>query len=74
VKINRIKAIKDEKEIFISADTLVFSFGIVCNSETINDIQDFAGSVPVYPVGDCAKAGKLGAAVWSGYIMPLGIV
>jgi 2,4-dienoyl-CoA reductase-like NADH-dependent reductase (Old Yellow Enzyme family)/thioredoxin reductase len=65
---NGIKAEKDGKEIFIPADTCVFSFGMESNTSAVKSLCEIAGNIPVIPVGDCDKSGKLGDAVRSGFM------
>ncbi|MDR1902125.1 MAG: FAD-dependent oxidoreductase [Treponema sp.] len=69
-----VKAVKAGEEIFIFADTCLFSFGMESSAEVLKEIQKIAGSVPVRPVGDCEKSGKLGDAVRSGHIAALNII
>jgi len=69
-----VKAKKDGKEIIIPADACVFSFGMTPNVDILKTVQDLAGSIPVYPAGDCEKSGKLGDAVRSGHMAALQIV
>ncbi|MDR1576450.1 MAG: NAD(P)/FAD-dependent oxidoreductase [Treponema sp.] len=69
-----VKAVKGGEEIFIPADTCVFSFGMTSNSEMVKEIREMAGAVPVIPVGDCDKSGKMGDAVQAGHMAALSIV
>jgi pyruvate/2-oxoglutarate dehydrogenase complex dihydrolipoamide dehydrogenase (E3) component len=71
---NGVKAQKDDTEIFISADTCVFSFGMKGNDGAVKELREIAGNIPVIPIGDCEKIGKLGDAVRSGFMAAFKIV
>jgi 2,4-dienoyl-CoA reductase-like NADH-dependent reductase (Old Yellow Enzyme family)/NADPH-dependent 2,4-dienoyl-CoA reductase/sulfur reductase-like enzyme len=71
---NGVKALKDGAEIFIPADTCVFSFGMKSNADVLERIRAIAGTIPIVPVGDCLKPGKLGDAVRAGYMAAFSIV
>jgi len=69
-----VKAVKDGKDIFIPADTCVFSFGMKAHADILEAVKNIAGTIPVYPVGDCEKTGKVGDAIRSGHIAALQII
>lgn len=71
---NGVKAQKDGVELFVPADTCVFSFGMKSNDDAVKILREIAGNIPVIPVGDCEKSGKLGDAVRSGFMAAFNIV
>jgi len=58
----------------IPADAVVYSLGIVPNTEAVEDIKAMAGDIPGRSIGDCAAAGKLGDAVAAGYFAAMEIL
>lgn len=65
---------QEGSELFIEADTCVYSMGMKPNSDLVDAVKDMAGDVPVQMIGDCAKAGKLGDAVRDGYMAAMEIL
>lgn len=62
------------KEQLIPADTCVYSMGMKADKETVESIQDMAGEIRTYIVGDCDRAGKVGDSVHAGYEAAIAIV
>lgn len=69
-----IRAEKDSKEIFIPAETCIFSMGMQPNADMLEHIKAMAKDIPVYTVGDCEEVGKLGDAVRAGYMAAMNVV
>ncbi|MCM8711223.1 NAD(P)/FAD-dependent oxidoreductase [Clostridium sp. SYSU_GA19001] len=65
---------KDGEELFIKADTVIFSTGNKSNSDVVEKLKDAFKGKEVYVIGDCLKPGKIGDAVRSGYMAAMSIV
>jgi 2,4-dienoyl-CoA reductase-like NADH-dependent reductase (Old Yellow Enzyme family)/thioredoxin reductase len=63
---------EDGKEEFIEADTVVYALGMKANSTA--ELRGAAGGIPVYEIGDCVRAGKVGEAVKEGFMAAMEIV
>jgi len=71
---NGVRVAQDGNEIFIPADTCVYSMGMKSNTDIVDSLKAAAGDIPVQVVGDCNKVGKLGDAVRAGYQAAMKIV
>ncbi len=69
-----VRVEQDGKEIFVPADTMIFSMGMKANTDILNEITAMAGNIPVKAIGDCEKVGKLGDAVRAGHMAALSIL
>jgi NADPH-dependent 2,4-dienoyl-CoA reductase/sulfur reductase-like enzyme len=63
-----VKAEQAGAPLLIPADTCVYSFGMRSNDAAVQALGEIAGGIPIIPIGDCEKSGKLGDAVRSGYM------
>jgi len=77
------KAIQDDgvlvvdaegKESFLSADTVVIGLGYRARTEAAKALGEAAGGIPVFEIGDCLKAAKVGEAIQQGYTAAMSIV
>ena len=71
---NGILAETDGQVQLIPADSCVYSMGMKADRAAVEAIQEMAGAVKTYVVGDCARAGKVGDAVHGGYEAAIDIV
>ena len=62
------------KEVFIPADTAVIALGMRARTEEVTKLREAAGDIPVFEIGDCVRAAKVGEAVQEGYTAALSIV
>lgn len=69
-----IRASQNGTELFIPADTCVFSMGMKPNSDAVEAIQALIKDTPVYVIGDCKAPGKVGDAVRGGYMAAMQII
>lgn len=65
---------KDNQELFLPADTCIFSMGMKPNSDTVDALKNACAQRPVHVIGDCSMAGKLGDAVRAGYMAAMEIL
>ena len=65
---------KDNQELFLPADTCIFSMGMKPNSDTVDALKNACAQRPVHVIGDCSTAGKLGDAVRAGYMAAMEIL
>jgi NADPH-dependent 2,4-dienoyl-CoA reductase/sulfur reductase-like enzyme len=73
IKTNGVKAQnKDGEEVFIEADTVVSSFGMIPNDTIVRDI-DKKYHTKTRIIGDCNKVAKVGGAVREGFYAGLAI-
>jgi 2,4-dienoyl-CoA reductase-like NADH-dependent reductase (Old Yellow Enzyme family)/thioredoxin reductase len=61
-------------ETFIQADTVVLGVGMNAKTEEAKKLREAAGSIPVFEIGDCVRAAKIGEAVQEGYTAAMSIV
>jgi len=73
-KQNGVLVLKDGKESFIEADTVIFSMGMKSNTELAEALKDACKDREVYVIGDCVKPGKVGDSVRSGYMAAMSII
>lgn len=71
---NGIRAELDGEEVFIPADTSVYSMGMKPNLSALNAVKEMAGDIPVCALGDCDRVGKLGDAVRAGYMAAMNVI
>ncbi|SHI81506.1 oxidoreductase [Parasporobacterium paucivorans] len=69
-----VKVLRDGREEFVEADTMVFSMGMTPNAQTVEQIRKAAGEIPVKAIGDCGAVGKVGDAVRGGYMAAMEII
>ena len=69
-----VRVKQDGNELFVPADTCVFSLGIEPDFETVEQQKALAGDVPVIAFGDCSRTGKMGDAVRGGYMAAMEII
>ena len=69
-----VRVEQEGKEIFLPADTCVYSMGMKPNSEAVEAIKVLAGAIPVRTLGDCDHVAKMGDAVRAGYLAAMEIV
>ena len=62
------------REIFIQADTVVLGVGMNAKTEEVKKLREAAGSIPVFEIGDCVRAAKIGEAVQEGYRAAMSII
>lgn len=62
------------KEIFVQADSCVFSMGMAPNKELVESIHNMIGDIKHFVIGDCQKAGKVGDSVRAGYMAAMKII
>jgi len=62
------------KESFIPADTVVIGLGFRARREEAKALREAAGEIPVFEIGDCLKAAKVGEAIQQGYTAAMSIV
>lgn len=75
IKDNGILAVNGEgREVFIPADTVVLALGMKARTEETRKLREAAGSIPVFEIGDCVRAAKVGEAVQEGYTAAMSIV
>ena len=65
---------KDGKEELILADTYCFSMGMRPNADVVDRLKKAAKDLPVWVIGDAAKAGKVADAVHGAYHAALEII
>jgi NADPH-dependent 2,4-dienoyl-CoA reductase/sulfur reductase-like enzyme len=65
---------EDGKETFIDADTVIIALGMIPKKEDARELRAAARQIPVFEIGDCVKAGKVGEAVQQGYMAAMSIV
>jgi 2,4-dienoyl-CoA reductase-like NADH-dependent reductase (Old Yellow Enzyme family)/thioredoxin reductase len=65
---------KDEQELFIKADTVIYSMGMKSNTETVERLEEACKDKEVHVIGDCLKPGKVGDSVRSGYMAAMSII
>nr|WP_320131450.1 FAD-dependent oxidoreductase [uncultured Holophaga sp.] len=61
-------------ESFISADTVVLALGYRARTEATKILREAAGEIPVFEIGDCRKAAKVGEAIQQGWTAAMSIV
>ena len=64
----------DGKERFIAADSVVIGLGMRAKTEEAKALKSAAGNIPVFEIGDCVRAAKVGEAVQEGYTAAMSIV
>jgi pyruvate/2-oxoglutarate dehydrogenase complex dihydrolipoamide dehydrogenase (E3) component len=64
----------DNKEEFLSADTVIYALGMRANKEEAENLHDAVTDVPVYEIGDCVRASKVYEAVREGFIAAMSIL
>ena len=69
-----VRVEQEDKELFLPADTCVYSMGMKSNSDTVEAIKALAGSTTVRTLGDCDHVAKMGDAVRAGHMAALEIV
>lgn len=62
------------KENFIPADTVILALGMKARTEEARKLREAAGNIPVFEIGDCVRAAKVGEAVQEGYTAAMSIV
>jgi 2,4-dienoyl-CoA reductase-like NADH-dependent reductase (Old Yellow Enzyme family)/thioredoxin reductase len=62
------------KEDFIPADAVVIAVGMKAKTEEAKKLREAAGDIPVFEIGDCVRAAKVGEAIQEGYTAALSIV
>jgi len=65
---------KAGQEVFIAADTVVFSMGMKARTDLTEELRGACKDRPVFVIGDCKAAGKVGDAVRDGYLAALQII
>ena len=65
---------REGKEELIAADSLVFSMGMKANTEMVEELQQAAGEIPTWVIGDALTAGKVADAVHSAHRAALEII
>ena len=71
---NGIKAVtRDGTEIFLEADTVIVGLGYKSRETTVASLKNAAGDIPVFAIGDCVRAAKVGEAVQDGYSAAMSI-
>lgn len=71
---NGVRVEQDGKELFLPADTCVYSMGMKSNSNTVEELKALAGDILVHTLGDCDHVAKMGDAVRAGYLTAMEIV
>ena len=68
--------VEDEKgkEVFVPADTVVLALGMKARAEEAKKLREAAGNIPVFEIGDCLRAAKVGEAVQEGYMAAMSII
>ena len=69
-----VTVLQDGYEKFLPADTVIYSMGMIANTEATTSLQQACKGRTVFTVGDCVKAGKLGDSVRDGYMAALKIL
>ena len=62
------------EQILITADTVVIGLGMTPKREETLKLRTAAGQIPVFEIGDCAGAAKVGEAVQQGYMAAMSII
>lgn len=60
-------------EKIIPADTVVNCLGMKARRDVVQALREAAGNIPVFEIGDCVRAAKVGEAVQEGYTAALSI-
>jgi NADPH-dependent 2,4-dienoyl-CoA reductase/sulfur reductase-like enzyme len=63
-----------DKETFIAADTVVLALGMKARRAEVDVLRAAAGRIPVFEIGDCVQAAKVGEAIQQGYMAAMSIV
>ncbi len=72
---NGVTAIsQDGREIFLEADTVVVGLGYRARESSAAALKEAAGDIPVFVIGDCVRAAKVGESVQEGYVAAMSIV
>jgi NADH dehydrogenase FAD-containing subunit len=58
----------------IPADTVVNCLGMKARRAEVQMLREAAGDIPVFEIGDCVRAAKVGEAVQEGYTAALSII
>lgn len=68
--------VEDEngKEAFIPADTVILAIGMKARTDEAQKLREAAGDIPIFEIGDCVRAAKVGEAVQEGYMAAMSIV
>ena len=64
----------DGAETFLPADTVVIALGFKARTREARALREAAGDIPVFEIGDCVRAAKVGEAVAEGYSAAMSIV
>ena len=67
--------VEDElgREDFIPANTVVLALGMKARTDEVKKLCEAAGDLPVFEIGDCVRAAKVGEAVQEGYTAAMSI-
>ena len=71
---NGVTVSKDQKELFIEADSTCFSMGMKPRTEMVENLKKSVTDKPLWIIGDSLKAGKLADAVKQGYMAAMEIL
>jgi NADPH-dependent 2,4-dienoyl-CoA reductase/sulfur reductase-like enzyme len=72
---NGVKLVDDKGgEIFLGADTICYSVGMVPNRDVVEPLKKAAKGCRVFEIGDCTSVGKVATATESAYRAALEIV
>jgi 2,4-dienoyl-CoA reductase-like NADH-dependent reductase (Old Yellow Enzyme family)/thioredoxin reductase len=68
--------VEDEsgREELIPADTVVIALGMKARAEEVKKLREAGGDIPVFEIGDCVRAAKVGEAIQEGYTAAMSIV
>jgi pyruvate/2-oxoglutarate dehydrogenase complex dihydrolipoamide dehydrogenase (E3) component len=61
------------KEAFIPADTVVIALGMKARTGEVRKLREAGGDIPVFEIGDCVRAARVGEAVQEGYTAAMSI-
>ncbi|MHB8076402.1 oxidoreductase [Desulfosporosinus fructosivorans] len=62
------------KQEFIDADTVIYALGMEACSEVAKALHDAADDIPVFEIGDCVRAARVGEAIDEGYMAAMKII
>ncbi len=64
----------ENKEEFISADTVIYALGMRANREEAEKLGAAAGDIPLFEIGDCVRAAKVYEAIREAFIAAMSIL